>query len=84
MNTFRPTEFMNHTVDDEIRPKVGLTERNQPKKRPEINAPPVVRLANCVAEVVALLSEVVAEIRAAHPDRDEEPMTMPAFDPKRP
>src|SRR3954451_3376043 len=40
MNTFNPTEFMNQTVDDGIRPKVGRTERNQPKKRPEINAPP--------------------------------------------
>src|SRR5258708_27968808 len=40
MNTFRPTEFMNHTVDDGIRPKVGRTERSQPKNKPEINAPP--------------------------------------------
>ena len=36
MNTFRPTEFMNHTVGDGIRPKVGRTERSQPKKRPAI------------------------------------------------
>ena len=42
MNTFRPTEFMNHTVGDGIRPKVGRTERSQPKNRPEINAPPAV------------------------------------------
>src|SRR5215467_12982212 len=42
MNTFRPTEFMNHTVDEGIRPKVGLTERNQPKNRPAIKAPPEV------------------------------------------
>src|SRR5258705_1812434 len=42
MNTFRPTEFMNHTVDDGIRPNVGRTERSQPKNRPEINAPPEV------------------------------------------
>ena len=42
MNTFRPTEFMNHTVDDGIRPKVGRTERSHPKKRPAINAPPEV------------------------------------------
>src|SRR5580700_1869066 len=42
MKTFRPTEFMNHTVDDGIRPKVGCTERNQPKNKPEINAPPEV------------------------------------------
>src|SRR5262245_28276657 len=40
MNTLRPTEFMNHTVDDGIRPKVGRTERSHPKNRPEINAPP--------------------------------------------
>src|SRR5580693_4507124 len=40
MNTFRPTEFMNQTVDDGMRPKVGLTERNHPKKRPAINTPP--------------------------------------------
>src|ERR1700760_5167233 len=42
MNTFKPTEFMNHTVDDGIRPNVGFTERSQPKNRPEINAPPEV------------------------------------------
>src|SRR5882672_4728871 len=42
MNTFRPTEFMNHTVGDGIRPKVGRTERSHPKKRPEISAPPEV------------------------------------------
>src|SRR6266404_8187134 len=42
MNTFRPTEFMNQTVDDGIRPKVGRTERSHPKKRPAINAPPEV------------------------------------------
>src|SRR6516164_855686 len=42
MNTFRPTEFMNHTVDEGIRPKVGRTERSQPKNRPEISAPPEV------------------------------------------
>src|SRR6202021_3686090 len=42
MNTFRPTEFMNQTVDDGIRPKVGRTERSQPKKRPAIKTPPEV------------------------------------------
>src|SRR5262249_25912942 len=42
MNTLRPTEFMNHTVDDGIRPKVGRTERSHLKNRPEINAPPEV------------------------------------------
>jgi hypothetical protein len=42
MNTFRPTEFMNHTVEDGIRPKVGFTERSHPKKIPENNAPPEV------------------------------------------
>src|SRR5437762_2409334 len=42
INTLRPTEFMNHTVGDGMRPKVGRTERNQPKKRPEISAPPEV------------------------------------------
>src|SRR5579871_5176642 len=42
MKTFRPTEFMNQTVGDGIRPKVGFTDRSQPKNRPEINAPPEV------------------------------------------
>src|SRR5258706_14291391 len=42
MNTFRPTEFMNQTVDEGIRPKVGCTERSQPKKRPAIKTPPEV------------------------------------------
>src|SRR4051794_21643503 len=36
MNTFRPTEFMNHTVEEGIRPKVGRTERSHPKNRPAI------------------------------------------------
>src|SRR6185295_12159322 len=42
MKTFRPTEFMNQTVGEGIRPKVGRTERSQPKNRPEISAPPEV------------------------------------------
>src|SRR6267154_1189735 len=42
MNTLRPTEFMNHTVEDGIRPKVGRTERSHPNSRPENNAPPAV------------------------------------------
>src|SRR3984885_4940744 len=42
MNTFRPTEFMNKTVDDGIRPKVGRQERSQPKNRPAIKTPPEV------------------------------------------
>src|SRR6185436_12665069 len=42
MNTFRPTEFMNQTVEDGIRPKVGCTERSQPKKSPAIKTPPEV------------------------------------------
>src|ERR1700742_5155851 len=40
MKMFRPTEFMNHTVGDGMRPKVGWTDRSQPKNRPEIKAPP--------------------------------------------
>src|SRR6185437_5472935 len=42
MKILRPTEFMNHTVGDGMRPKVGLTERSQPKNRPENRAPPAV------------------------------------------
>src|ERR1700692_2453289 len=42
MNKLRPTEFMNQKVDEGIRPKVGRTERNHPKKRPAINTPPEV------------------------------------------
>src|ERR1700730_4122285 len=42
MNTLRPTVFMNHTVGDGMRPKVGRTERSHPKNSPEINAPPEV------------------------------------------
>src|SRR5215203_734761 len=42
MNTFRPTEFMNQTVGDGMRPNIGRTERSQPKKSPEIKAPPEV------------------------------------------
>jgi len=29
MNTFRPTEFMNHRGDDVMRPNVGRTERSR-------------------------------------------------------
>src|SRR5579872_6986859 len=42
MKMLRPTEFMNHTVGDGMRPNVGLTERSQPKNRPENSAPPAV------------------------------------------
>ncbi len=35
MKMLRPTEFMNHTVGDGMRPKVGFTERSQPKNSPE-------------------------------------------------
>src|SRR5205085_3520064 len=42
MKTLRPTEFMNQTVGEGMRPKVGRTERSQPKKSPEIRAPPEV------------------------------------------
>src|SRR3569623_2021329 len=42
MKTFRPTEFMNQTVGEGIRPKVGCTDRSQPKNRPDISAPPEV------------------------------------------
>src|SRR3977135_4601086 len=40
MNTFRPTEFMNQTVDDGIRPQVGWTERSQPENRRAMRTPP--------------------------------------------
>src|SRR6478609_3609194 len=46
MNMFKPTEFMNHTVDEGIRPKVGCTERSHPKNRPEASAPPDVDSVN--------------------------------------
>src|SRR5690349_4918733 len=42
MKTLRPTEFMNQTVGEGIRPKVGFTDLNQPKTMPAINAPPEV------------------------------------------
>src|SRR5882724_3635262 len=42
MNTFKPTEFMNQTVGEGIRPKVGCTDRSHPKNRPDIRAPPEV------------------------------------------
>src|SRR5262245_24465284 len=42
MNTFSPTEFMNHTVGDGMRPNVGRTERSQPNTMPAISAPPEV------------------------------------------
>src|ERR1700759_4134715 len=42
MKTFKPTEFMNQTVGEGMRPKVGRTERSQPKKMTAISAPPEV------------------------------------------
>ena len=42
MKMLRPTEFMNQTVDDGMRPNVGCTERNHPQTSPEMSAPPAV------------------------------------------
>src|SRR5215470_10567390 len=42
MNTLRPTEFMNHTVDDGMRPNDGRTDRSHPNTSPAISAPPAV------------------------------------------
>src|SRR5215475_11986614 len=39
---FRPTEFMNQTVGDGMRPKVGRTDLNHPQTIPEMSAPPAV------------------------------------------
>src|SRR5689334_2025284 len=46
MKMLRPTEFMNHTVGDGMRPNVGRTERSQPKNSPENSAPPAVDSVN--------------------------------------
>lgn len=46
MKTFKPTEFMNHKVDDGMRPNDGLTERSQPKISPEMETPPAVEIVN--------------------------------------
>ncbi len=42
MNMLSPTEFMNHSVADGMRPKVGRIARYQPKTMPKISAPPAV------------------------------------------
>ena len=42
MKMLRPTEFMNQTVGDGMRPKDGRTERSQPPMMPAISAPPAV------------------------------------------
>ena len=42
MKMLRPTEFMNQTVDDGMRPNVGRTERNHPATIPAMSAPPAV------------------------------------------
>ncbi len=46
MKMLRPTEFMNQTVDDGMRPKNGRTERSQPKTSPAMSAPPAVDSVN--------------------------------------
>ena len=42
MKTFRPTEFMNHSVGCGTLPIQGLMVRSQPTKIPAISAPPEV------------------------------------------
>ena len=42
MKMLRPTEFMNQTVGDGMRPKDGRTERSQPNTIPAMSAPPAV------------------------------------------
>ena len=42
MKMLRPTEFMNQTVGDGMRPKSGRTERSQPNTIPAMSAPPAV------------------------------------------
>src|SRR4029077_4814147 len=65
MNTFRPTEFMNQTVDDGIRPKVGRTERNHPKKRPAINTPPEVESVSGTLPTLETIAPIIAPIGIA-------------------
>src|SRR5687768_12271289 len=42
MNTFKPTEFMNHWVGSGSPPNTGRTPRNQPRIRPPMSTPPEV------------------------------------------
>ena len=42
MKIFKPTEFMNHTVGEGMRPKEGRVERSQPRTSPAMSAPPAV------------------------------------------
>src|SRR6202790_2570188 len=67
MNMFRPTEFMNQTVDDGIRPKVGRTERSQPKKRPAIKTPPEVESVSGTLPTLYTIAPSSAPIVIAAP-----------------
>src|SRR5262245_4846199 len=67
MNTFRPTEFMNHTVGDGIRPNVGRTERSHPKNRPEIKAPPAVESVSGTLPILWTTAPTSAPIAIAAP-----------------
>src|SRR4029077_10464889 len=42
MKILRPTEFMNHTVGDGMRPNDERAERRHPPTSPAISAPPAV------------------------------------------
>ena len=67
MNTFRPTEFMNHTVGDGIRPNIGRTERSQPKNRPAIKAPPEVESVSGTPPTLATSAPTRAPMAIAAP-----------------
>src|SRR4029453_16470908 len=40
MKMLRPTEFMNQTVEDGMRPKYGRVDRSHPNTIPAMSAPP--------------------------------------------
>ena len=67
MKTLRPTEFMNHTVEEGMRPKVGCTERSQPNSRPASSAPPAVDSVSGISPMLSVSAPISVPMAMAPP-----------------
>src|SRR6185295_3597097 len=67
IKTLRPTEFMNQTVEEGMRPNVGRTDRSHPKNSPEIKAPPEVESVSGTLPILYTMAPSRAPIVIAAP-----------------
>ena len=68
MKMLRPTEFMNQTVDDGMRPKNGRVERSQPNTIPAMSAPPAVDSVSGTPPTFKTSAPISAPSVIAHAD----------------